>query len=45
MTDSINEVTTILRYVIAIQNWEFLIEISSDAISFWDDLLDVLAVS
>ena len=37
MTDSVNDATTILRYVITIQRREFLIDITSDSISCWDD--------
>jgi hypothetical protein len=37
MTDSADTVTVILRYVIAIQDREFMIALTSDAISFWDD--------
>ncbi len=37
MTDLVKQVTTILHYVISIQSREFLIAITSDAISSWDD--------
>ena len=41
MAESVNEVKTILRYNISIQDREFMIVITSDGVSYWDDRMQL----